>query len=149
MLIRRIKREYALYYSLYMILCTAAGAVFFHYCAPHHAFKAFWLIPAWFYLIGLLTGASYIFVERMMPHRAVHYHLVQKGVKFFLSMAILVLYVCLGGDERKAFLLTYLVYYFLNMAYELWFFCRMEMIKKMMERDDRSRKRYRRRLKRQ
>lgn len=149
MLIRRIKREYVLYYSLYMILCTAAGAVFFHVCAPHYAFRTFWLIPVWFYLIGLLTGATYIFVERMMPHRTVHYHLVQKGVKFFLSLVIILLYACFDEANRKAFLLTYLTYYFLNMGYELWFFCRIEMIKKMIERDDRSRKRYRKRLVRQ
>ncbi|MBQ8362061.1 MAG: hypothetical protein IJX44_08975 [Bacteroidaceae bacterium] len=144
MLIRRIKREYFLYYSLYMALCTAAGAVFYHVCAPHYAFKAFWLIPIWFYLFGLFTGATYIFVERMMPHLTVHYHLIQKGVKFFLSMVIILSYAYFDEANRKAFLLTYLAYYFLNMGYELWFFCRIEMIKKMIERDNHSRKRYRR-----
>lgn len=149
MIVRRIKREYALYYTIYMVLCTVIGVAFFHTFAPQYAFKAFWLIPAWFYLFGLLTGVAYIFVERMMPHRAVHYHMIQKGVKLFLNLAIIVTYVELGGASRKAFLFTFLIYYFLNMGFELWFFCRIEMIKKMIERDDRMRKRYRKRLVRQ
>lgn len=149
MIIRRIKREYALYYSIYMAFFAIVGAVFFHIFAPQYAFKAFWLIPTWFYLIGLATGVSYIFVEHMMPHRTVHYHLVQKTVKLFLCMAVIVLYVCVGGSSRKVFLLTFLAYYFLNMCYEVWFFCRIEIIKKMIERDDRLRKRYRKRLTRQ
>lgn len=142
---RRIKRETLLFYTLFMVVCSGVGWVFFRVCMPQWSFSTYWLIPAYFYVLGIATGLSFSFFEVMMPGRTHHYYLVQKAVKFLLSIVVLLVAGYVGGESRRVFFLTFLTFYFLSMGFELWFFCRIEFIKKMIERDN---KRYRKRRRR-
>ena len=143
---RRIKRETFLFYTLFMVVCSGVGWLFFREVIPQWTFSTFWLIPAYFYALGIATGLSFSFCEVMLPGRTHHYYLAQKGAKFMLSIAVLLLASYMESLHPKVFILTFLVFYFLTTGFELWFFCRIELIKKMIERDNKHYRRRRRRI---
>lgn len=129
-LAQRIMRETLLYYTLFMAVCGFVGWGFFQWCQPQWAFNTYWLIPAFFYLIGLITGFSLSFCEKRKPALCSHFYMLQKAVKFFLSLVVLLCVVLLGGEERKVFIGVFLVFYILTICLELWFFCHIELMKK-------------------
>lgn len=132
-LAQRIMRETFLYYTLFFVVCGFGGWGFFQWCQPQWAFKTYWLIPAFFYLIGLITGVSLSFCEKRLPALCNHFYMLQKAVKFFLSLVLLLCVVLLGGEERKVFIGVFLVFYILTICLELWFFCRIELMKKIIQ----------------
>lgn len=142
----RIKKEFIVYYSLFMLICSVLGYAFFHIYAPESIFHAYLLIPAFFYLYGIVYISLFAYLERYMPDKTAQFYLIQKGAKLFLSITVLLLYKHISADHNRAFMLTFMAFYFLTMGFEGWFFSRIETIKKLIDRANKRKKRRKRRL---
>jgi hypothetical protein len=109
--------------SLVIVVC----GWMLHEVAPGHYFKAFPLIPLFFYVFGV--AAIYVFdsVRRCAPNRIFHVYMGVKVAKMLLSIAILGLYIICIGRQKVEFGLTYVACYFLHMTYETIYFFNFEM----------------------
>jgi hypothetical protein len=116
--------------SLVIVIC----GWMLHEVSPGHYFKAFPLIPLFFWVFGV--AAIYVFdvVRRCSPARIFHVYMGVKVAKMLLSIVILGLYITLIGRQKVAFGLTFAACYTMHMVYETIYFCSFEMgLKKRLQ----------------
>jgi hypothetical protein len=102
--------------------------------SPGHYFKAFPLIPLFFYVFGVATIYVFDVVRRYKPNRIFHVYLGVKVVKMLLAILILGLYIIGIGRQKVEFGLTLMGCYMMHMVYETIYFCSFEMgLKKRLQ----------------
>jgi hypothetical protein len=94
--------------------------------SPGHYFKAFPLVPLFFYVFGV--AAIYVFdvVRRCRPDRIFHVYMGMKVAKMLCAILVLGLYIIGIGRHKMEFGLTFLACYFAHMTYETIYFFSFE-----------------------
>ena len=112
--------------TMFIVLC---GLILYN-VYPARYFKAFPLIPLFFYAFGTASILVFDILRRRLPNQIFNLYMGMKVVKMLLSIAILAVYVTLVGRQKVAFSLTFAAVYVCHMVYETMFFFAFEMGKK-------------------
>ncbi len=123
-----IKYDFVIKLTLLIALLVLCSEVMYTYIIPEYRFRALTLIPIYFYTIGLLMAIAYTLLKKFASKWVTHFYLLSRGVKFLMSISILFVYTYLNKSNPVAFMLTFMIYYFLTMGFELWFFCGRELL---------------------
>lgn len=122
-----IKYDFIIKYTLLIALLLVCCEGLYTYIIPEYRFSALTLIPIYFYSFGLLIAIAYALFRKFANKWITHFYLLCRGVKFLISISILLIYTYQNKSNPVAFMLTFMIYYFLTMFFELWFFCGKEM----------------------
>ena len=65
-----------------------------------------------------------------MPQKLVLFHLALKIIRMIFSVFILVLYCLAVKDHIREFMVTFIIFYLVNLVFESWFFLAFECNRK-------------------
>lgn len=128
---RRGKFYFMKWHTLGALLCGVIGAlILIHGIPGAQYFKAFPMIPIYFYLWGLLSIYLFDYGQRQMPKKILLIYLGIKSVKMILSILLLIVFTILDPEDGHVFLLTFVAFYLVYLVFETWLFFSFEkMIK--------------------
>lgn len=109
--------------SLVIVIC----GWMLHEVSPGHYFKAFPLIPLFFYVFGVIGIYVFDVIRRCAPNRIFHFYMGMKVAKMLLAILILGLYIIGIGRQKVEFGLTFMACYLAHMVYETIYFFGFEM----------------------
>lgn len=123
MTVAEAKRRYIVYLTLMLVALGFAGAGIFRRWMPEDYPPLYPAIPLFFYVYGIV----FIHLYKMFPEKGVQLHLIGKGVKLVLGIAVAVVYAWAVGTYIRAFLITFLGYYVACLVFDSCFFLNYEM----------------------
>lgn len=131
MSISNTKRRFLISLTVITMLLGGVGGVVLQNIAPGRYFGAYPLIPAYFYLCGLLFIFAFEACRRRAPNRMVMLFMGMKMMKLILSVLLLIVYCMVAPQTAIVFLITFAVFYVSYLIYESWFFFAFERNKKL------------------
>lgn len=127
------KKFFAIWYTL-LILVTAwtIGPAIAHWM-PGHYFEWYPFIPIFFYIFGWFDMSMFEACRRHAPQKIQLVYLGTKAIKMFFSLIVLLIYAVKVEEQKVEFFLTFLVFYFINLVFESWFFYHYERRNKKLK----------------
>jgi hypothetical protein len=93
---------------------------------PQSSFALMPAIPLFFFVLGFVT----VLIVKSKPNTSVILLLGVKTIKILLSLAFILLYMFLQGENSSAFLVSFLAYFILYLLYETWMLATINKNKK-------------------
>lgn len=124
------KRKFYIQLTLLSVIAGWGGVAILHYAMPGHYFSGYPFIPVYFYIFGVFQISMFDACRKYAPQRMLLMYLMTKVLKMLFSIFFLLAYCLVVREEAKAFLLTFIVYYFVYLIYETWFFFNYELGRK-------------------
>ena len=131
MSISNTQRKFLIFLTALTLLLGIAGGAVLQHMVPGRYFGAYPLIPAYFYLCGLLFIVAFEACRRRAPNRMVMLFMGMKMLKLILSVLLLIVYCLVAPQTAIVFLMTFAVFYVSYLIYESWFFFAFERNKKL------------------
>lgn len=136
MLLLTVKRKFIKELTLVGLVLTGVVALVYHMFIPERYFLWFPAIPVFFYLVGLLYIAMFLFCCRTGDERLALTYMTCKAVKFILSAVVMIFYGFVIGHEVIAFIMTFMFFYFSFLIFETRFFLQYEAELKQEKKTD-------------
>lgn len=105
---------------------SGAGAILLPAIVPEYTWEWYPYIPIFFYLFSLFYISIFKFSHRVPPSMGIIVLLGAKMIKMLVSVAIMAVYAFAIKTERLLFIGTYMVFYFIFLILETYFFFRYE-----------------------
>lgn len=125
--IKKVKRNFIALHTLFALIVGGIGGVLLYAISPQYYFGGYPFIPLYFYLFGLFGIYMFEACQRYAPQKMLLLYLAIKGLKMFLSMAVLLLSCVIMKEQGHLFLLTFVSFYLLYLVFETWFFFSFEL----------------------
>lgn len=87
---------------------------------PEDYSPVFWVVPAFFYIYEVVFLWLLERSKNMTPEKILTSSMIMRGVKFLGVAAIMLIYVKLGLEGKKLFLLYTLIFYIITSLCETW-----------------------------
>ncbi|WP_321480671.1 hypothetical protein [uncultured Bacteroides sp.] len=130
MSISKTKLNYLTALSLVTILTSVVGWIIFYLFFPEHFFKWYAFIPTFFVLLGIFSISMFDACRKYAPKRLVQCYMALKILRLIFSIIILLIYCVAIALSVKEFLITFMVFYVVNLVFETWFFFSFEVNQK-------------------
>ncbi len=118
---------------LIVVLTIIVGAVYYFFI-PHRYFVMFPIIPAFFLLYGFFNISMFSLAFRMGEGKMVPMFLLNKIIKLFASIFIVILYCLIVRHEIISFIMAFMAYYIPFLIVETAYFVKIEIILKRKKR---------------
>ncbi len=126
MQINVVKKKYVKELTVMTAGLTGLALLVFQLFIPEWYCLWFPLIPAFFYLFGLLYIWLFAFSYTLGVEKIAMSYLTCKVLKFVLSVLVLLFYGFVIGHDVVAFTAAFIVFYFAFLIFETCFFLRFE-----------------------
>jgi hypothetical protein len=128
--ISKIKLDYLTTLSLFTILTSVVGVLIFHFCLPSHYFSWFPFIPIYFAVLGVFSSYMSDICRKYAPQRLPLFYLALKILRIVFSVIVLLVYCVVVNVSVRDFLVTFMIFYLVNLMFETWFFFTFERNRK-------------------
>lgn len=115
-----MNKKYVLIYTLVMLLLGGGWGLLMYLTMPQWWFPQYPIIPAFFYLVGL--------VEVYMLHKGETNHkkmlntmLIQRMVRWVAVLVVLVLLLVLARPPKVSFLISFMIMFAVYSSMSIWF----------------------------
>lgn len=120
-----------------MILLAGIGVwLIIKLLLPDMVVKGYFVIPLFFYIIGLI----FIFMFRRTPlDKPVHLvnlYMLIRMIKIFVSFGIILLYWFIHKPNIKNFAIIFIIFYLISLIWETFIYLKMEKYIKYMKEQD-------------
>ncbi|MCK9160427.1 MAG: hypothetical protein WCR45_09895 [Bacteroidaceae bacterium] len=119
--IEKTKRNLIGIFTLCVLVTGVLGAIILRFGIMNF-FEGYYLIPVYFYFIGLLTIFLFDKFRRKSQKKLSMLYLAVKTVKFLISVSFMILFAFVFKENVGVFLVTFGLFYFLYLILETWFF---------------------------
>jgi len=94
---------------------------------PEILIKSYFIIPLFFYLLGLIF--IYLFNRTSLdkPQKVVNVYMLLRMIKIFVSAVIIFIYWLVDKPELRHFVIIFVIFYVINLIWETYIYMRMEM----------------------
>ena len=123
----KVKRTFIISLTLLMLVLGWGGAEVFQLFFAEYYSPYYPLIPLFFYVFGFIFIYLFEFVHKHTPDKSLMVYVIDKGAKLVIGAIFLAIYGMLINIQTKAYLWTFLIYYFIYLIFESCFFLRFEM----------------------
>jgi small-conductance mechanosensitive channel len=130
MSISKTKLNYLSALASVTCITAALGALVFYFLLPEHYFNWYPFIPIYFFVLGVFSIYMFDACRKHMPKKLVLFHLALKIIRMIFSVFILVLYCLAVKDYIREFMVTFIIFYLVNLVFESWFFLAFECNRK-------------------
>lgn len=130
MSISKIRLKYLTALLLFTVLTSVVGVLIFHFLLPTHYFSWFPLIPIYFAVLGVFSNYMSDVCRKYAPQRLPLFYLALKMIRIILSMIVLLVYCVVVNVSVRNFLVTFMIFYLVNLMFETWFFFAFERNRK-------------------
>lgn len=120
-------------FSLIILLTAIVGSVYYFFI-PHRYFVWFPIIPVFFLLYGYFNISMFTWAFKMGNDKMVPMFMINKGIKFFASIVVIILYCFLVRHEIISFIVAFVFFYIPFLVVETVYFIKIEMILKRKRR---------------
>ena len=120
------KRKFIRNLTILTLGISALTILIFQLFFLEHYFVCYPFIPLYFYLSGLIFGHVFTFVYRYDEKKILPAFLVFRGIKFFLTLTIVVVCGFVARQHIIGFGLIIAAYYLIYLIFETYFFFRLE-----------------------
>ena len=123
----KVKRTFIISLTLLMLVLGWGGAEVFQLFFAEYYSPYYPLIPLFFYVFAFIFIYLFEFVHKHTPDKSLMVYVIDKGAKLVIGAIFLAIYGMLINIQTKAYLWTFLIYYFIYLIFESCFFLRFEM----------------------
>jgi hypothetical protein len=122
------------YTAFFLILHTAmlfvaGGGVWFilHRFFPDTLVDYYFIIPLFFYLLGLVFIFRFRRTPIDEPKKIVNLYMMMRMIKIFMSFVIIIFDWILDKQHIRNFAIIFIIFYLLNLVWETYIYLRMEL----------------------
>lgn len=124
------KRNYLLQSLLLTLLLGGIGGVFYYSINPEHYFGGYPIIPLFFWTGGVFTIQMVEMCRRHSPKHLLQIYLLIRMLRMLLAIIVMGVYCVAVRQEVRAFVMTFIINYFIYLIHDSWFFFQFEMNRK-------------------
>lgn len=122
MSLSKIKLDYFMAFSLFTVLTSVAGLLIFYFYLPSHYFSWFPFIPIYFAVLGVSCSYMSDICRKYAPQKLPLFYLALKILRIIFSVVVLLVYCVVVNVSVRDFLVTFMIFYLVNLMFETWFF---------------------------
>lgn len=122
-----VRNRFIIAHTFFTVLLGIGGAAFFQAFHPHLYFRAYPVIPVFFYLFGLGYIALFEFVYKHAPDKLVAMYLLVKFMKLLFGIILVVAYGLMSSRGLIPFVSVFVAYYIIYLVFETHFFFYLEV----------------------
>lgn len=127
-------KKFTLYLSVVHTALQLILALGIHYLLQHFfanlQFDSYFIIPIFFYLMGLFLIFRFQFALSEKPKMAVNKYLLVSVVKIFISFITILIYWIFDKEHIRNFTILFAVFYLINLIWETFIYIKMELFLK-------------------
>ena len=88
--------------------------------------KGFYIIPLFFYLLGILFITQFRLSAITHPMKMVNLYMLLKMIKVFVSFITIVIYWFIHQAGIRSFAIVFIIFYLIDLVWETYIYLRME-----------------------
>jgi hypothetical protein len=119
--IRLLGKLFLLLTGTYLSIGIITGLVFY-FLLPAEYIPLYYTIVLFFWLIGMRLNYAFHRRRHASAEKLLNIFLLARMIKFFCTVAFLLLYVLLGGKEKKAFAICLMSNYMIYSTLEVYIY---------------------------
>lgn len=123
---RKIISNFLVSHTALLFITGAGISILMNLFFPDMIVRNYFVIPLFFYLLGLL----YIFllsrVSPGKPNKMMNVYMMMRVIKLFASLAIILLVLWLDKPNVRSFSIVFIVFFFLSLIWETFVYLRVE-----------------------
>ncbi|MCD8078992.1 MAG: hypothetical protein LUF04_00810 [Bacteroides sp.] len=116
------KRKFLISLTGLTLIAGWVGAGFLHYVLPGHYFPDYPLIPVYFFVFSYFYISMLERCQHFTPQKLLLLYLAMKVMKIVITLMVLLMYCYFFRTYAREFLLTFIVFYFIYLVFEVRFF---------------------------
>ena len=120
-----VKKLLMLHTSLLAVL-GVFGWMILRFLFPEIEVKLYFIIPLFFYLIGVVLFWRFEKVSKSNPFKTTNLYMRIRIIKVVLSIIIVVLYWVFNKEGFRPFAMTFAAFYLIYLVWETFLFLRLE-----------------------
>lgn len=121
------QRNYLLQTFFLTLMVGVVGGVAFYCFFPHCYFSAYPIIPLFFWTGGIFTIRMVEMCRARSPRHLLQIYLLIRVVRMLFSIMVLGVYCLAVRTEVRAFMMTFIIHYFIYLVHDSWFFFMFEL----------------------
>jgi hypothetical protein len=122
-----------------MLFVTGGGVwLVLHKFFPNTLVDYYFIIPLFFYLLGLIFIYRFRRVPLDEPKQIVNLYMLMRMIKIFMSFVIILFYWFLDKPHIHSFAIIFIIFYVINLIWETYIYLRMELYFKHKEKQRKS-----------
>ncbi len=131
---KRLKKLFDWELTLWFGSVGILFGLFLYYVTPDYYFPEYPTIPVFYYVLGLFTVNTLEHSKPSSEISIVNRYMLMRGLKMVLTLLFVGCSLFFMKQKRMCFLLTVMVYYFIYLIMETYFFYRYE--KRLKNKED-------------
>lgn len=126
----KLKRNFIKKLTIFTLLCGGVGALILHFVLQENFIIWYSSIPIFFFVLGIVSIYVFEACIKRTPQKIGLLYLAIKVLKLIVSILFMIVYSLVVKEHVKDFILTFVVFYFLYLIFETWFFFSFEKMNK-------------------
>ena len=111
-----------------------------HLFFPDLLINTFFIVPLFFYILGLIFILILKKIPLDQPKRMVNLYMLLRVFKLFVSAILIAIYWFLNRDEIRSFAMVFIVFYLIYLIVETYIYTKVELFIKSVNRKDKKKK---------
>lgn len=124
---KKLSRYFLLLHTAMLLIAGLGIWFFFHKYFPDILFELYFLIPSFFYLIGIVFVLLFRRTSFHNPKGMVNLYMLMRAIKMFLSAVIVLIYWLMNRSDFRNFVIIFSVFYLINLIWETYIYMRLEL----------------------
>ena len=139
-LMRKLITHLILVHTIVLLSASAGIWYVMRVFYPEKLIQSFYIIPLFFYLMGL----AFVLILRKMPKdqpkRMVNLYMLLRALKLFVSAILIAVYWFMYRNQIRSFAIVFIMFYLIYLMVETYIYTKMEIFIKAEHQKNKSKK---------
>ncbi len=123
---RRLTRLFTILHTVLFIVSGVSVWYILNHFFPHLLVHGYFVIPVFFYLLGLFFIYKFKHASLEKPKEMVNTYMLLRMIKIFASFVIIFVYWIIHKPNIRNFAIVFVIFYLIYLLWETFIFTKME-----------------------